>query len=97
MSDLDVVAVITAKPGQEETVRAALEALVAPTRAEEGCLAYSLSVSQADPTVFVTVERWRSQADLDAHVDSPHLKAALVAAGEALAVAPAIHPLTPVA
>jgi quinol monooxygenase YgiN len=97
MSDLNVVAVITAKPGQEATVRQALTDLVEPTRAEEGCLSYSLFESQADSTVFITVELWRSQADLEAHTKSPHLAAALSAAGDALGATPAIHPLTPVA
>lgn len=96
MSDLNVVAVITAKSGREDTVRRALTALVAPTRAEEGCLNYELFESQADPTVFITIELWRSQEDLDAHTKSPHLTEALTAAGDALAVAPAIHPLAPV-
>lgn len=46
---VNVVAVITAKPGSEDAVRAALEALVAPTRAEAGCLSYDLSESVAAP------------------------------------------------
>ena len=96
MADLLVVAVITAKPGSEEVVGTALASLVEPTRAEEGCLAYDLYRSAADPAAFVTVERWRGQADLDAHMGTPHIAAAFAAAGEHLAGAPAIHPLTPV-
>ena len=97
MPDLDVVAVITAKPGQEGIVRRALEALVEPTRSEDGCIGYALFESQADPQAFITIEKWRSQHDLDEHVKSPHLAAAMTAAGEALAGAPSINPLTPVA
>lgn len=97
MPDLDVVAVLVAKPGQEDVVRAALTALVAPTREEEGCLAYALSESAAAPGTFVTVERWRAQADLDAHLQTPHVQQALGAAGDALAGAPGIHPLVPLA
>jgi len=93
MPDLNVVAVIVAKPGSEATVGAALAALVEPTRAEEGCLSYELYESEADPTTFITVELWRSQADLDQHTTSPHLRAALESAGDALAATPAIHPL----
>lgn len=94
MSEIDVVALISAKPGSEELVQQALTELVTPTRSEEGCLAYYLSVSQADPTVFVTVERWRSQADLDAHLQTEHIAKAFAAAGDHLIAAPAIHPLT---
>jgi quinol monooxygenase YgiN len=94
---LQVVAVITAKPGSEEIVGSALRDLVGPTRQEDGCLSYELNRSAADPTVFVTVEQWREQADLDAHLQTPHLAKALEVAGEHLAVPPAIHPLAPVA
>ena len=93
MPDLDVVAVLTAKPGSERIVEDALTALVGPTRAEEGCVSYTLSVSTADPSSFVTVERWRSQSDLDAHLQTDHVQRALAVAGEHLAVPPAIHPL----
>ena len=96
MSDLSVVAVLTAKDGQEDVVRQALRALVAPTREESGCLAYDLFESAAAPGTFVTQERWRGQADLDAHLQTPHVQAALAAAGDALAVPPGIHPLVPV-
>jgi quinol monooxygenase YgiN len=73
----------------------ALSALVAPTRAEEGFLAYELFESGAVPGVFVTQERWRGQGDLDAHLQTAHVAQAFASAGEALASAPGIHPLVP--
>ena len=97
MADLTVVAVITAQPGKEDVVRAALSALVPPTREEPGCRSYELSESLAAPGTFVTVETWAAQADLDAHLQTPHVQQAFAAAGDALAAAPAIHPLQPVA
>ena len=96
MPELSVVAVITAQQGQEDVVRQALSALVAPTRQEGGCLAYELFESGAVPGVFVTQERWRGQEDLDAHMQTAHMAQAFAAAGEALATAPGIHPLVPV-
>ncbi|WP_295693896.1 putative quinol monooxygenase [Lapillicoccus sp.] len=96
MSDLNVIALIPAKPGSEAVVRAALTELVGHTRQEEGCLKYELFESQATPGTFVTVEEWTSQAALDAHMASPHIAAAFAAAGDAMAGAPAIHPLTAV-
>jgi quinol monooxygenase YgiN len=96
MADLPVVAVITAKAGSEQQVQQALTALVEPTRSEPGCISYELLVSAADPATFITVETWRSQADLDAHLQTPHVQQALAAAGDHLAEAPAIHPLRPV-
>ncbi|SDX80855.1 Quinol monooxygenase YgiN [Modestobacter sp. DSM 44400] len=96
MSELSVVAVLVAKNGQEDVVRQALLALVAPTREEEGCLAYELFESAVAPGTFVTQERWRHQGDLDAHLQTEHVQKALGAAGDALATAPGVHPLVPV-
>ncbi|GAB3494287.1 putative quinol monooxygenase [Flexivirga lutea] len=97
MPDIAVTAIITAKPGSETAVQAALTALVEPTRAEPGCVDYQLAVSTVDPTVFITTEKWRASSDLDAHLETEHVKTALSAAGEHLAAPPAIHPLTPLA
>ncbi len=95
MSDLPVVAVIVATPGSEDSVRAALRDLVAPTLAESGCRSYTLHESVAQPGTFITLESWGSPGDLDAHMASPHIAAALAATEGHLAVAPAIHPLAP--
>lgn len=96
MSNLHVVAVLSAKAGSEELVGGALAALVAPTREEAGCIAYDLYTSASTPGTWITVEQWRSQADLDAHMQTPHIARTLDVAGEHLAVPPAIHPLTAV-
>jgi quinol monooxygenase YgiN len=94
MSDLNVVAVLTAKAGSEAVLQAALASLVEPTRAEAGCISYDLFQSAVDASTFVTVEKWQSQTDLDAHMKTPHVAQALGAAGDAFAGPPAIHPLT---
>ncbi len=96
MADLQVVAVLVAKPGSEDLVGEALRGLVEPTRAEAGCTSYHLFESVVDKATFITIETWKSQADLDAHMQTPHIAAALGAAGDHLAQAPAIHPLSPV-
>ena len=97
MANLEVVAVLTAKPGSEQLIKEALSALVESTRAEDGCVAYHLFASQADPAVFVTVEEWTSQQALDAHLKGPGVQGALAAATEHFAAPPAIHPLAPIA
>jgi quinol monooxygenase YgiN len=94
--DLNVVAVLTAKDGHRDRLQKALISLIEPTRAEDGCISYHLFDSQLNENAFITVEVWRSQADLDAHMQTPHIKAVLESAGDALAGAPEIHPLTPV-
>jgi quinol monooxygenase YgiN len=96
MADLQVVGVLTAKPGSEKLVGEALSALVEPTRAEAGCTSYELFVSVVDEATFITVETWSSQDDLDAHMQTPHVQQVQSVAGDHLAQAPAIHPLSPV-
>lgn len=96
MPDLEVIAVLVAKPGEEKIVRDALTALVPPTREEPGCLAYSLHESTNSPGTFFTVETWKAQSDLDAHMQTPHIAAALAAAGDAMGSPPSIHVLTPI-
>lgn len=95
MSDLNVVAVITATPGSETEVREALTELVTATRDETGCLSYELFESASAPGTFVTIERWEDQGAMDAHMRSDHVAAAFAAAGAHLAEAPAIHELQP--
>ena len=95
MPNLDVVAVITAKPGSEQIVEAALKALVGPSRKDHGCISYELFASASVPATFVTIERWQSQEDIDAHMASPHMADAITAAGDHFDGFPAIHTLRP--
>jgi quinol monooxygenase YgiN len=67
-----VVANVTAKTGCEDELRALLDRLVDPTRAEEGCLQYDLHQSDASPTDFMFYERWASPSHLEAHLKTPH-------------------------
>ena len=92
---INVVAVISAKPGSEDAVREAMQGLVAPTRAEDGCLSYALSESSVAPGTFITVEEWSDPSDLDKHMATPHIQSALAVLGTELAAPPAIHPLVP--
>lgn len=82
---ITLVAVARAKPGQEEELGRRMSALVAPTRAEAGNINYDLHRSNDDPAVWMFYENWRSQADLDAHFETPHLKDFLATADEVLA------------
>jgi quinol monooxygenase YgiN len=73
-NQVTVVALFTAKPGMEETVRQAIEAVIAPTRAEPGCMNYDLHQSSEDPSIFMLYENWNSKKDLDDHLAMPYLK-----------------------
>lgn len=82
-----VVAAFQAKPGKEAALKAALTALVEPTRREAGCLNYDLHQLPEDPARFLFHENWTSRAHLDAHLQSPHLQALQPRVPE-LAIAP---------
>jgi quinol monooxygenase YgiN len=70
-----VVAVAKVKDGTAAHFEKAAEALIPPTRNEAGNHRFEFTESQSDPNEFVFVEHWRSQADIDLHFASPHLKA----------------------
>ncbi len=93
MPNLDVVAVLTAKPGSEAIVEAALKALVGASRLDHGCITYDLFASESAPGTFVTIGRWESQEDIDAHMASSHMADAITAAGDHFDGFPAIHTL----
>lgn len=72
-----VIATFQARPGKENELQQALTSLVAPTRQEAGCLNYDLHVLSENPGRFLFHENWTSKAALDAHLQSPHIKALL--------------------
>ena len=69
-----ILAQLTAKEGKEEEMRAALAEMLEPTHKEEGCICYLLHQSQKDKRQFMFYEQWASQAALDAHGKSDHMK-----------------------
>jgi multiple sugar transport system substrate-binding protein len=70
-----VIARIKARPGKEAVVRAELQKLLAPTRVERGCINYDMHEAPGDPSMFLFYENWESEADLTAHLQSPHIQA----------------------
>jgi len=72
---LTILARITAAPGKEDLLRAELSKLVAPTRAEAGCIAYDLHQDNDDPRSFVFYETWQSRDLWQAHMSAPHIAA----------------------
>jgi quinol monooxygenase YgiN len=96
MADLRVVAVIPAKPGSEDVVRAVLTTLADASRGHQGCRSYELFESGTAPGTFLTVEAWTGQEDLDAHLGGDDVAAAFAAATEHLAGEVTVHPMAPV-
>lgn len=81
---IHVVAVITAKPGQRESILAHFRANVPAVRAEQGCIEYGATVdadpalpfqAKVGPDTFLVVEKWESMEALKAHAAAPHMAA----------------------
>ena len=66
------IAVLKAKPGQEQALKAGLLALVEPTRTEPGNLDYVLFELRDEPGTFYMREAFKNQAALDAHFAMPY-------------------------
>ena len=81
---LTILAQITAAEGKEEFVRAELEKLIPPTRAEAGCLQYDLHVDNGNPGFFMFYENWESRDLWQTHMNAPHLKAYVAATDGAI-------------
>ena len=93
MPQVRVIAQLTTKPGSEEIIREALTKLAVATQSHRGCAEFKLYESAVAPGTFVTVETWESQDDLDAHMQTDDISAALAAADGHLGGDIAIHPL----
>lgn len=72
---LTIVAKITAKQGKEAQLRASLEGLIAPTRAEAGCIQYDLHLDNEDPLVFLFFEIWETRDLWQDHMQTDHIAA----------------------
>lgn len=77
-----IVAVLTARAGTQDALRALLDGMLAPSRAEPGNLRYDLWQDQSDPTRFVLDELYRDAQAVAAHRATPHFQAYLAAIGD---------------
>ena len=68
---LTLIPKLTATPKAADTLGNGLAALMAPTRAEPGCLEYRLHRHADDPRTWILYETWRSHVDLDQHFEQP--------------------------
>lgn len=89
---LTLLAQVRAAPGTEDKIREEMQKLVAPTRAEPGCLQYDFYADDQDPHLFMFFEVWESRAHLDAHKTTPHIQASR-AATEGLGQVWSVHEL----
>jgi len=77
-----IVAILTARAGREAALRALLDSMLAPSRAEQGNLRYDLWQDQADPARFILDELYVDDAAIAAHRASPHFQGYLAQIGD---------------
>jgi quinol monooxygenase YgiN len=70
-----IMAVLTARPGRAEALRALLEGMVAPCRAEPGNLRWDIWQDQAERGRYVLDELYADDAAVAAHRETAHFKA----------------------
>jgi len=63
-----------AKEDGIDKMKELLTAMVAPSKAEDGCLFYEIVQYENNRRKFMAVETWRDEAALDGHKASAHYK-----------------------
>ena len=69
---LIVIGRARALPGRRADLVSAARDVVAASRRDEGCQSYGFFADLADEDTIVSVEIWRDQAALDAHMANEH-------------------------
>ena len=86
-------------PGQMAAALPAMRKVMEATRAEDGCIEYNYGEDVLDPGLIRVSEIWASRAQLDAHMQAPHMavwqaeRAALGLSGRSIAVFEAGEPV----
>lgn len=69
-----IVAILTARTGKAEDLKALLVGMTAPSRSEPGNLRYDLWQDQTNPDRFVLDELYTDSAAVAAHRETPHFR-----------------------
>ena len=100
---IHVLAIITAKPGMRDAIRAEFRANLPAVHAEQGCIEYGPAIdaegmgkiqTPLGGDAFVVIEKWESLDALKAHGAAPHM-AAYAAKTREMIASRVIHVLTP--
>lgn len=96
MSQLAVIAKLTAAPGKRDELVAVLQELVTGVADEDGTLIYALHTSNGDDTSVYFYELYTDQAANDVHSKSPTMAAVGPKLAGLLGGMPELTMLTPV-
>lgn len=70
---LIIAGTVRVPPENLEQFKPHMLAMLAASRAEDGCREYSYAEDVAEPGLIRVYEAWRDQAALDAHFQTPHM------------------------
>jgi len=70
-----IAGTVRVPPEKLPGIRPHMDAMLAASRAEPGCVEYSYAEDIAEPGLVRVFEVWRDQAAIDAHFASEHMKA----------------------
>src|SRR5271166_6775393 len=73
MAKVHVIARFVAREGSDNQLKALLQGMLVPTRAESGCESYELYESDSGGRFYLK-ETWESQVALDRHMAMPHFE-----------------------
>lgn len=81
---------LTIKADKVDEFIASSKTIIAASRAEPGCISYTLYQDPNDRTAFFFFEEWKDQSAIDTHFAMPHFKAFGASIKDLVAGAPAI-------
>lgn len=76
MEEVNLIVMIEVMPGKQSFQLDAYEKLKPLVLAGPGCLQYELFSDSSDENKFILIEKWASQAALEAHDQTEHMIAA---------------------
>ncbi|BDI60693.1 putative quinol monooxygenase [Qipengyuania nanhaisediminis] len=68
-----VIGTFRVPPSMVDVARPAMEAMIAASRAEEGCIEYAYALDVVDTGLVRVSEKWRDRAALEAHLRTAHI------------------------
>jgi quinol monooxygenase YgiN len=86
---------VKVKEGMGAKFEEAFAKAIQGTRKEKGCIRYDLNRSLEDATKYQVYERWKTVADLEAHLKTEHIKALREVLPDVLTGAPELGVMLP--
>ncbi|EJJ31031.1 hypothetical protein PMI11_00728 [Rhizobium sp. CF142] len=69
-----IMAILTARPGKADELKALLAGMIGPSRAEPGNMRWDIWQDQANADIFILDELYADNAAVAAHRETPHFR-----------------------